>query len=118
MHPQEILTECFDPVEEDYYEWVSKEDFKRLRFLDQKNLNNDCSESELEELENLNSRIMRNSLNAFKVRKRRIKRSGLTWSDFYKSLTKKRYPKASFLSIENFRVSEIFNKGLFLRIGH
>lgn len=84
MHPQEILAECFDTTEEDFYKWVSKENFERLRFLDKKNLNNDCSESELEELENLDSKIMRNSLNAFKVKEQRIENSGLTWSNFYK----------------------------------
>jgi len=78
-----IFIECLDLLEEDYYTWVSKENFERLRFLDNKNFNKECSKSELKELETLDLNIHRNTLRAWKAKKKRIESLDLKESDFY-----------------------------------
>lgn len=78
-----IFIECLDLLEEDYYTWVSKENFERLRFLDNRNFNKECSKSELEELETLDLNIHRNTLRAWKAKRKRIESLNLKESDFY-----------------------------------
>lgn len=78
-----ILIECLDLFEEDFYNWVSPEDFERLRLLSDKNNREELSELESEELEEIDLDILNSTLTAYKLKKQRIQASNLTEEDFY-----------------------------------